>query len=161
MPMNRARGSRNQATLTARSEARLVGRRVQVPFNSTHGGGLVGVITSAINGQCLVDLTGSSSQQQHAATSTDVSTVNALRWAAMANACTTEADERSSQPAVSADVNPAAAMVTEATTTAAVGTTALAESGTDHACWHPTWRVRKWLLPDVDGLSDALGALGP
>ena len=80
------RGARQQATLAARSEARLIGRRVRIPCNNDAtrcaencASCRFGVIVSAVNGQCLVDLTSPTSRA--AAPAAEISSFNVMKWA--------------------------------------------------------------------------------
>ena len=162
------RGARQQATLAARSEARLIGRRVRIPCNNDAtrcaencASCRFGVIVSAVNGQCLVDLTSPTSRA--AAPAAEISSFNVMKWAAMAHSCTSESEVLMTQLNRGVDEM---AMATDVSDGAAGGHATASSSSTDvvqtgaQQDWHPTFRVRKWLLPDVDGLSDALAGLG-
>ena len=146
-----ARGHQRQS-LAARSEERLIGRRVRLPYPEGFvGESRTGKITAVANGRCLIDVidaTGGDAQPAEA----QPSLLSALRWAAMAST-----DEAAQLPGQLHGMRVTAQSGPEAVATSATDTvTTAADMIWPCDGWHPTWRVRRWLLPDVDGLAELL-----
>ena len=151
-----------RGSLAARSDARLVGRRVLVPCNSADPCSTVcvrsnheGTIVAVCAGRCLVDLPCERVSAAAPPCPPNISMISVMQWAAMANK---EADEPLSElKGLSVGGGPD---VTSKTSGASGGSHASpAVTGGSDQTWHPTWRVRRWLLPDVDSLSMSLATL--
>ena len=150
-------------SLAARANARLIGRRVKIPASGADSGdGREGTIAAVSKDKCLIDLAEVSPHRAASPTPPQQpTTLSTLKWAAMVHADTDTDVGMTQLPGLLEGLSPHTSgtggvprLNSDASSSSDVSSSS--RHCWSHQAWYPTFKVRKWLLPDVDGALECL-----